>query len=126
MQVSPASAQDQSMPHLFMIILSRRQPFLCCLFRAKLGFSAHREIYRFYYFRQHIICNNTHTHARTLTHTRTPWRMVLPPQRLVSDWMSDAADSCTPHIFYEYITFYVHPNTDLSSRENQRGQTRTH
>lgn len=71
MQVSPASAQDQSMSHLFMIILSRRQPFLCCLFRAKLGFSAHKEIYRFYYFRQHIICNNTHTHARTLTHTHT-------------------------------------------------------
>lgn len=44
------------------------------------------------------------------------------PQRLDSDWMSDAGDSCTHHSFYEYITFYVHPNTDLSPSQNQRGQ----
>lgn len=44
------------------------------------------------------------------------------PRRLDSDWMSDAGDSCTHHSFYEYITFYVHPNTDLSPSQNQRGQ----
>ena len=51
--------------------------------------------------------------------------MVQPPGRLVSDWMSDAGDSCTHHGFYEYITFYVHPNTNLSSSQNQTGQTFT-
>lgn len=66
---------------------------------------------------------HTHTHADARAYT--PWRMVPPPQRLVSAWMSDAADRCAPHIFYEYITFYVHPNTHLSSQEIQRGQAHT-
>ena len=72
-----------------------------------------------------------HTHTHTHTHTRTHalahcggWSNL--PRRLVSDWMSDAGDSCTHHSFYEYITFYVHPNTDLPSSGNQTGQTFTH
>lgn len=66
-------------------------------------------------------------HTVTHTHTQTQgggWSRL--PGRLVSDWMSDARDSCTHHSFYEYITFYVHPNTNLSSSENQAGQASAH
>lgn len=62
-------------------------------------------------------------------HTHTPserggWSAL--PNQILSDWVSDAADSCTHHSFYEYITFYVDPNTNLSSSENQTGHTFTH
>lgn len=67
-------------------------------------------------------CTHTHTHARMLT--GEDGRASL--RRLVSGWMSDAGDSCTRHGFYEYITFYVHPNTNLSPSENQTQQTFTH
>lgn len=66
-----------------------------------------------------------HTCAHTQTHTHRGGRSNFPG-RLVSDWMSDAGDSCTHHSFYEYITFYVHPNTNLSSSGNQAGQALTH
>lgn len=90
------------------------------------------QTFKLYSIRQKILCcankhqcTQSHKHIQTHTHSHSRGQSNLPG-RLVSDWMSDAGDSCTHHSFYEYITFYVHPNTDLSSSENQRGQTFTH
>lgn len=68
-----------------------------------------------------------HTHQCTHTHTHTH-RVEDGPASLgglsqIGCQMLETAALITA--FYEYITFYVHPNTNLSSSENQTGQTRT-